>query len=294
MKQPRTATSAVILGSGIWHVIKERRGLRLSGGEVRETPFGPSRPIFRATLPGGRRTLLLARHGEKGYALGAWSANYRANIWALKDLGTDHILATASSGAIDPMLTVGTFIVLHDILDKTTGRAKTFFAGTGLGIVRHGEPFCPACRSALAEALASAGVRHKVGGIYACMDGPRLETPAEIRSFAAEGATVVGMTLAPEWALARELEMCYAALAWVVNPAEGVASRPYRADVLFEGMATDAELAEGDRAAARLPEILGRALGHVAPERACHCRRAMERYRKRGDIGPDFRTWIKI
>lgn len=293
--RPRPATAAVILGSGLWHVLRRGGGVKLRGdGTVRDTPFGPSRPVLEAALPGGRRVLLITRHGEAGYQVGAWSVNYRANLWALKDLGADLVLATSACGGIDPRLSVGTFVVPHDILDKTVAREKTYFAGTGLGIVRHAEPFCPALRTALGEGLAAARARHRMGGIYVCTDGPRLETPAEIRSYAAQGAAIVGMTVAPEYLLARELEMCYATVSWVVNPAEGVAARPYRPDVLFEGMATRDELEEGDRAAARLPEILAAALRRIPPARPCHCRQAMERYKRRGDIGPDFRTWPKL
>ena len=292
---PRRAAAlpAVILGSGIWHLLRGRRRLRLSRGEIVETPFGPSRPVFEATLPGGRRVLLMTRHGEAGYDVGAWSVNYRANLWALRDRGADLVLSTSACGGIDPRLAVGTFVVPHDVLDKTVRRAKTYFEGTGLGIVRHSRPFCPALRAALAEGLEAAGARHRAGGVYVCTDGPRLETPAEIRAYAREGATIVGMTVAPEFALARELELCYATLSWVVNPAEGVVPRPYRPDLLFEGMATEEELAEGDRAAARLPEILAAALDRISSERACDCRRAMQRYKQRGDIGEDFRTWVK-
>ncbi len=285
--------TAVILGSGIWHVLEDGGGLRLRGGQSRRTPFGPSRPIFEATLPGGRPVLLLTRHGESRYEVGAWNVNYRANLWALKDLGADAILATSACGGIRPDLAVGTFVLPDDILDKTTARAKTFFEGSGLGVLRHREPFCPAVRSALAEALAELTLRHEAAGVYVCTDGPRLETPAEIRSFAAQGGTLVGMTVAPEWALARELEMCYCPLCWVVNPAEGVRDRPYRPDVLFEGMATPEEAAAADRAAERVPDVLAAAVGRVRPGRECACRRAMERYRKRGDIGDDFRTWFE-
>jgi 5'-methylthioadenosine phosphorylase len=281
------SASAIILGSGAWHILGSSGGIALEGGRAEDTPFGPSQPIFEARLPGGRRALLLARHGKKGYAVGAWAVNYRANLWALKARGADAVLATSACGGIDPLLSVGTFLVPDDILDKTTGRAKTFFESSGLGVLRHGEPFCRALRAALADGLASAGAAHRVGGVYACTDGPRLETPAEIRALAREGAAVVGMTLAPEWALARELELCYAALCWVVNPAEGVARRPYRPDVLFEGMATEEELAAGDRAAERLPAILAAALERIAPDRPCRCRRSMQRYRDRGEMGPD-------
>jgi len=299
------AAKAVILGSGLWHVLDRpgppRRvnsagatpgGLGLSGGKVRKTPFGPSQPIFEATFPGGARALVLTRHGERGYEIGAWNVNYRANLWALKDLGADCILATSACGGIAPDLAAGEFLVPDDILDKTTSRSKTFFEESGLGVLRHSDPFCPALRSVLAEALAESAAAHRLGGVYAAMDGPRLETPAEIRSLAAEGATVVGMTLAPEWALARELEICYAALCWVVNPAEGVKDRPYRPGVLFEGMADAEEAAAGDRAAERIPAILGAALRRIGHERPCFCRRAMERYRQRGRLGDDFRTWI--
>jgi 5'-methylthioadenosine phosphorylase len=289
---PSQAPAAVVLGSGLWHVLRDEASVRLSGGRQRETPFGRSRPVFRATLPGGREVLLLTRHGETAYALGAWSVNYRANLWALKDMGADLVIATSACGSIDPSLEAGTFIVPHDILDRTTCRAKTFFEGTGLGVLRHSDPFCPTLRQALAGALEAAGAPHTACGVYVCTDGPRLETPAEIRLFASEGAAVVGMTVAPEFALARELEMCYAPVCWVVNPAEGVKARPYRPDVLFEGMATDDELAEADRAAERLPEILAAALAHLAPDRPCHCRTAMQRYKDRGDISDDFRTWI--
>jgi len=292
--------SAIILGSGIWKMLARLRrrgkggrgGVRVSGGEVRRTPFGPSRPIFEVALPGGRRAIMLTRHGERGYDIGAWAVNYRANLWALKDLGADHVLATCACGAIDPRLAVGEFLVPHDVLDKTTGRVRTFFQSSGLGVLRMGEPFCPALRSALAKGLAAARVPHRLDGVCACTDGPRLETRAEVRALAAEGADIVGMTLCPEFALARELQMCYAAVAFVVNPAEGAAPRPYRPDVLFEGMATAGELEAGDRAAARLPEILAAAIASVSARRRCHCRQAMRRYVQRGDIGPDFRTWL--
>ena len=289
----RPPRAAVILGSGAWKMLRRGRGLRLSEGRPVETPFGPSRPVFEVVLPGGRRVLLLTRHGEKGYDVGAWAANYRANLWALKDRGADLVLGVSSSGGLDPRLDVGTFVVPHDVLDRTAGRAKTFFDRSGLGVIRHCDPFCPTGRAALAEALAALGMRHKVGGVYVCTDGPRLETPAEIRSFAAAGATLVGMTIAPEFALARELELCYAPLCWIVNPAEGVIGRPYRADTLFEGMATREELEAGDRAAEALPAILAAALERLGPDRECDCRKAMARYKARGDIGRDFRTWIE-
>ena len=292
MTAGRAPRTGLIVGSGAWHVLRRADGFALADGAPHDTPFGPSRPIFEARLPGGRDVLLLTRHGETGYDLGAWAVPYRANLWALKDRGVDTVLATCACGGIDPSLAVGEFVVPHDVLDRTTGRAKTFFERCGLGVLRHAEPFCPSCRAALVAALAEAPLPHTAEGVCAVTDGPRLETPAEIRALAAAGATVVGMTLAPEFALARELQMCYAPLLWVVNPAEGVADRPYRPDVLFEGMATEAEQAAADAAAERVPGVLEAALGRLEGERACYCRRAMQRYRDEGVIGDDWRTWM--
>ncbi len=292
MTDSATGRPAVIVGSGAWHVLRRAGGFRLAGGSPQDTPFGRSRPIFEARLPGGREVLLLTRHGETGYRIGAWAVPYRANLWALKDRGADLVLATSACGGIDPALAVGTFVVPRDVIDRTTRRARTFFASSGLGVLRHAEPFCPACRSALAGALAGAGLPHAAEGVCAVMDGPRLETAAEVRALAAAGATVVGMTAAPEFALARELEMCYAPLAWVVNPAEGVRDRPQEPGVLFEGLATEAEQAAADAAAGEVPAVLEAALGRLGADRPCHCRRAMQRYRDEGRIGDDFRTWI--
>ncbi len=281
---------ALLLGSGLWHVIGSA-GFDLEGdGCARETPFGASRPIFEAEV-GGRAVLVMTRHGKTGYAVGAWSLNYRANLWALKDAGADAVLATSACGGIDRELDTGAFVVPHDVLDSTSGRAGTFFENRGIGVLRHADPFCPALREALLAGLADTGETPVDRGIYACTNGPRLETPAEVRAYGHLGATLVGMTLAPEFALARELELCYAAVCLVVNPAEGARARPYRPDVLFEGMATEAEAADADAAAARLPRILAAALEHVEDDRPCHCRRAMTRYRARGLIGEDFRTW---
>jgi len=80
-RRKSAALPAVLLGSGIWHILGGREGMRLARGKVCRTPFGPSRPVFETVLPGGRRVLLMTRHGEKGYEVGAWSVNYRANLW---------------------------------------------------------------------------------------------------------------------------------------------------------------------------------------------------------------------
>ena len=130
--------------------------------------------------------------------------------------------------------------------------------------------------------------------VYVATTGPRLETAAEIRKFGLLGGDLVGQTLAPEIFLARELELCYAALTYVVNYAEGVVERPYQPGVLFEGLATPAEAAKVRAVEAAFPEFIIRLLpGLTATPRCCPCPRLMERYRLRGDIGDDWRTWVR-
>ena len=130
--------------------------------------------------------------------------------------------------------------------------------------------------------------------VYVATTGPRLETAAEIRKFSLLGGDLVGQTLAPEVFLARELELCYAALTYVVNYAEGLMDRPYQPGVLFEGLATPAEIERVQAVEAAFPELVLRLLpAQAATSRECPCPRLMERYRLRGDIGEDWRTWIR-
>jgi 5'-methylthioadenosine phosphorylase len=131
-------------------------------------------------------------------------------------------------------------------------------------------------------------------GVYVATTGPRLETAAEIRKFVLLGGDLVGQTLAPEVFLARELELCYAALTYVVNYAEGLMDRPYQPGVLFEGLATPAEVARVAAVEAAFPEIILKILPALAATpRACPCPRLMERYRQRGDISEDWKTWVR-
>ena len=125
--------------------------------------------------------------------------------------------------------------------------------------------------------------------------GPRLETAAEIRKFGLLGGDLVGQTLAPEVFLARELEFCYTALTYVVNYAEGLVDRPYQPGVLFEGLATPAEIEQGAGGGSGLPGINHQAAAGPGrqPPGDCPCPRLMERYRLRGDIGEDWRTWVR-
>jgi len=286
---------AVIGGSQAYRFLaddpqKERIG-------ERDTPFGKSRPIYLFRRPGGD-FLFLSRHGEKGYSIAASFVNYRANIYALKDLGVRRIVSWSGPGAISTDYKIGQLALVDDIIDETRRRPSTFYEHRGLGFVRQNPVFCPSARNLLEDALSGLDLDFSVGGTYVCTEGPRLETPAEIRKFKLCGADFVGMTLAPEVFLAKELEMCYAALCYITNYAEGVKEAEFRPGVLFEGLADEGERAMVEATVSNFPKIVEAAARLAAEhdasgkEAECACARAMQRYRERGDIGDDWREWI--
>lgn len=280
---------AVIGGSQGFTVLQS--GLAVESLPPISTPFGDS-PRIHVLRSEAFEVLFLSRHGDEGYQVAAPFVNYRANIWALKELGVERIIAWSGPGSLIAGMPIGEMLVPDDIIDETHGRASTFFDGTGLGFIRQNPVFCPALREALIGVITARYDRCRSSDVYVCTQGPRLETRAEIRKYASYGATLVGMTLAPEAFLARELEMCYCPVCYVTNYAEGVSDRPYKPGVLFEGLLTEEESSRLKETVSRLPQVAIEALTSMPDERDCCCARAMERYRIRGDIGSDWRKWI--
>jgi len=255
------------------------------------TPFGISPPIHKMKI-GEAAIYFLSRHGETGYTISAPFVNYRANIWALKELGVQKIIAWSGPGAIDPSIPIGDILVPSDIIDETKGRAYTFFEGLGIGFIRQNPVFCPELSDRLRKTIESKQGYCRSEDIYVCTQGPRLETRAEIRKFALYGATLVGMTLVPEAFLAKELEMCYCPICYVTNYAEGVIERSYKPGELFEGLLGQDERGKVESAVELLPQIAIAALLNPEESSQCQCNQSMQRYKTRGDIGEDWHTWI--
>lgn len=211
---------AIIGGSGLNH-------LSILEGEHRRfvrTPYGePSCPMTLGTIC-GHPMVFLARHGY-GHTIMPGDINYRANIWAVKELDVSGIIAVGSVGSIHPSLAPGDLVIPDQLIDYTWGRANTFF-GTHPEVEMHVDfthPFDQSLRARLSGVADLLGFNIKEGGVYGCTQGPRLETAAEIRRMAADGADVVGMTAMPEAVLARELNIPYAQLNVVANYAAGIA-----------------------------------------------------------------------
>ncbi|MEO8486856.1 MAG: S-methyl-5'-thioinosine phosphorylase [Betaproteobacteria bacterium] len=208
---------AIIGGSGLTQLST----LAISRREIVRTPYGePSAPLLFGSVA-GRPTVFLARHGH-GHTIPPHRVNYRANLWALKARDATAVLAVASVGSIRDA-PPGALVLPHQVIDYTSGRTGTYFDGEE-GKVVHVDftrPYTGWLRGRCLEAGKLAGIPLVDGGVYGAVNGPRLESAAEIDRMDRDGATMVGMTGMPEAVLARELELPYAAICVVVNHAAG-------------------------------------------------------------------------
>jgi 5'-methylthioinosine phosphorylase len=209
---------AIIGGSGLTNLAN----LEITHRQVIRTPYGePSGPLTFGRIR-AQEIIFLARHGY-GHTIAPHEVNYRANLWALHSQGVKDVVAVNSVGGIHADLGPGVIALPEQILDYTHGRKHTFFEGSDRPVthVDFTHPYCEALRQRCVVAAKRVDVPVIEGGTYAAVQGPRLETKAEIDRLERDGATMVGMTGMPEASLARELELCYAALTVVANHAAG-------------------------------------------------------------------------
>ena len=257
------AKIGIIGGTGLYQI----EGLK----DIREvdidTPFGrPSDSIVLGKLE-GVGVAFLPRHG-KGHRISPGEIPSRANIYALKSLGVEYIIAICSAGSFKDEVGRGHLMIPDQVIDRTRGRVSTFF---GDGIVTHiafAEPFCPQLRQILFKAARDAGATVHSSGTYVVMEGPAFSTKAESRLYKSWGADIIGMTVLPEAKLAREAEMCYAVVACVTDydswqeSAEAVSVKAIL-DILHRNIET-------------AKEIIKLAVTHMPDHRECLCVNALE------------------
>jgi 5'-methylthioinosine phosphorylase len=192
--------------------------------ETVATPYGAPSAAISIGSVGGREVAFLPRHGNP-HMFAPHTINYRANMWALKELGVTRVFSVATSGGIRSTFRAGDFVVPDQVIDYTHGRADTYFDGSDGKAVHHidfTQPYDENVRVAILNAVKAAGETAHDDGCYGAINGPRLETAAEIRMLARDGCDLVGQTGMPEAALAAELGLAYAALCPIVNPAAGI------------------------------------------------------------------------
>ena len=247
---------AIIGGSGLETLLR--------GGKEFEkaTAYGKAQ-IFLGEL-GGVSVAFLSRHGTR-HQIPPSEINYRANLFALHELGVERILATNAVGAIRRDFRPGDLVVPNDIVDMTRTRATTFFDTNQVVHVDVTDPYCPEMREVLIEASKTTTREVREEAVMAATEGPRFETPAEIRALRVLGCDVVGMTSSPEVFLARELEICYATLCYVSNMAAGMQSKL----TVKEGIGIAADVLPD------LNHILELAVSRIRSERNCGCSKAL-------------------
>lgn len=214
----------------------------------------------------GQTVYFMARHGG-GHSLPPHLVNYRANIAALKKLEVDAIIATAAVGTLREAMPPGSRIVIDQFIDFTKHRTLTFYEGNE-GFVVHtdfSEPYCSALRAVILKAGAELNLDLVDGGCYVCCEGPRFETPAEIKMIRQWGGDLVGMTNVPEVVLAREAGLCYATIALSTNYAAGMSVTPLTHGEVLEEM---------ERGKPELDKLLASCIEGIKAKHICNCSEA--------------------
>jgi len=231
-----------------------------------ETPYGtPSAPIVIGEV-GARRVAFLPRHG-RSHELPPAAVPYRANVWAMRELGVRRIIGPCASGALQPELALGSFVVCDQFVDRTWGRGDTFYPGPETVHVSAADPYCADLRRILVESARELGIPVRDGGTVVVIQGPRFSTRAESRWFQQLGWDVINMTAYPETILARELELCYANVSMVTDH-----------DVGIEGVAPvsgETVLRVFNENNERLRELLFAAIPRIRPQPADQCATAL-------------------
>ena len=237
---------------------------------VLDTPYGPpAGPLALGRLE-GREVAFLPRHGPR-HELPPHAVNYRANLWAMRAVGVRRLFGPCAAGSLQTHVRPGDFVVCDQLVDRTTGRASTFYDGPGVHHVSWAEPYCPELRAALSHAAEVEDVTVHEAGTVVVVQGPRFSTRAESRWFREAGWDVVNMTQYPEAYLARELGICYATAALVTDYDAGLADVPGIEPVTMEEVFRTFEANLH-----RLRGVLLRAVPAVPASPACSCHEGLD------------------
>ena len=227
-----------------------------------DTPYGPPSARIRMGEIDGSAVAFMPRHGDE-HSLPPHRINYRANIWAMKQVGVRRIVGPSACGSLKAGLAPGTFVICDQFVDRTRGREDTFYDGPQTTHVSAADPYCPDLRRILSD-----GEDVVAKGTVVVIQGPRFSTRAESKWFASAGWDVVNMTQYPEAWLARELELCYATICLVTDYDVGIeGTPPVSADAAFEVFAENLD---------RLRALLFRAVPKIGPKPDCTCASALE------------------
>jgi 5'-methylthioadenosine phosphorylase len=261
---PSSAEIGVFGGSGFYEWFAGAEQVTV------ETPYGPpSAPISVADV-GGRRVAFLPRHGPK-HTIPAPFVNYRANVWAMHELGVSRIIGPSAVGSLQPDLHPGDLVICDQFIDRTTGRSDTYYLGPAVVHISAADPYCPELRALAGRVAGEQALRFRPAGTVVVVQGPRFSTRAESRWYSRMGWDIVGMTQYPEVILAREVEMCYLNLSLVTDYDAGVEGAPEVAAVQAQDVMR--VLAAN---IARVRDLLATLIPMIPTSPSCDCQRSLE------------------
>lgn len=259
------ATIGVFGGSGFYSLLE---------GEVEEvsvqTPYGPPSDAITLGRIGEARVAFLPRHGSH-HRLPPHAINYRANLWAMASLGVKRIISPAAAGSLQPHVKPGDFVVCDQLVDRTYGRAQTYFDGPRVVHVSTADPYCPELRELAVEVATARDITVHSTGTMVVVQGPRFSTRAESKWFSSQGWEVINMTAYPEVALARELEMCYVSIALITDYDAGLEGHADIEAVTVENVIR--VLNANNERVRGVIEVLAQ---RIPAERDCPCSRALQ------------------
>jgi len=258
------AEIGVFGGSGFYHWLDNVESVRV------DTPYGAPSAPFAIGPVGGRRVAFLPRHGPR-HQIPAHAVNYRANLWAMRQLGVRRVIAPSAVGSLRADLYPGDLVICDQFVDRTRGRADTYYSGPEVVHVSTADPYCPELRALAGRAAEEQGVRWHPMGTIVVIQGPRFSTRAESRWFSQNGWDVVGMTQYPEVALAREQEMCYLNLSLITDYDVGVAGRPEIGAVQAHDVIRVLE-----QNSSRVRDLLARLIPLIPEQPACDCQHSLK------------------
>ncbi len=258
------AEIGVFGGSGFYSLLDEFKEIEL------ETPFGPPSDKIALGTIAGRKVAFLPRHGKK-HVFPPHRIPYRANAWAMKELGVKRIIAPAAVGSLQATVKPGDFVVCDQFVDRTSGREHSFYDGNPVTHISCAEPYCGELRKIAVEAARKLRIPVHGKGTVVVIQGPRFSTRAESKWFRSQGWEVINMTQYPEVVLARELEMCYANISLVTDYDAGLEGAPHVRPVTAEEVARI--FRENNE---RVKQLILEMVPKIPRERRCACAEALK------------------
>ncbi|MBN1899368.1 MAG: S-methyl-5'-thioadenosine phosphorylase [Spirochaetes bacterium] len=258
------ARLAVIGGTGVYKMEE----ITIVKAVKIQTPFGdPSDRIMVGKFGDGENIAFLPRHG-RGHRLLPTEVPSKANIWALKSLGVEHIIGISAVGSLKEEIHPGDIVIPDQVIDRTKSRPNSYFGNGIVGHVAFAEPFCPDLRKILIDNIRSMDYKFHDKATYVCMEGPLFSTKAESHLHRSWGASLIGMTLLPEAKMAREAEICYATIALPTDYDCWLETE--------EAVSVDMVLETSKKNIAKVKNIIKQVIYKIPVERKCICPNAAQ------------------